>query len=116
MEAACGQLTASTTICLPLALLVDRPWTLPMPGADVVAAVLFLGLFATALAYVIFFRILTLAGSNVMLVTLLVPVSAVVLGALVLGERLEPRAFAGMAVIAVGLAAIDGRLWRRVFR
>jgi drug/metabolite transporter (DMT)-like permease len=114
MEAACGQLTASTTICLPLALLVDRPWTLPMPGADVVAAVLFLGLFATALAYVIFFRILTLAGSNVMLVTLLVPVSAVVLGALVLGERLEPRAFAGMAVIAIGLAAIDGRLWRRI--
>jgi drug/metabolite transporter (DMT)-like permease len=81
----------------------------------VVAAVAFLGLFATALAYVIFFRIMTLAGSNVMLVTLLVPVSAVILGAAVLGERLEPRAFAGMALIALGLAAIDGRAWRRLF-
>jgi drug/metabolite transporter (DMT)-like permease len=114
VETACGQLTASTAICLPLAFAFDRPWTLPMPGIEVIAAILFLSLFATALAYVLFFRIMTLAGSNVMLVTLLVPVSAVILGALVLGERLEPRAFAGMAVIAVGLAAIDGRLWRRV--
>ncbi len=111
---ACGQLTASAVIALPLALLVDQPWTLPAPPAEVVAAVLFLALLATALAYVIFFRILTLAGSNVQLVTFLVPVTAVALGWLVLGERLTAQALAGMVLIAGGLVAIDGRLWRRL--
>ena len=75
----------------------------------------FLAVFATAIAYVLFFRILTLAGSNVMLVTFLVPVSAVVLGAVVLGERLSAQGLAGMLLIAAGLAAIDGRLWKRLF-
>jgi drug/metabolite transporter (DMT)-like permease len=109
---ATGQLTASALIAVPLALLVDRPWTLPMPTADVTAAVLFLAFGATALAYVIFFRIMTLAGSNVMLVTLLVPVSAILLGAAVLGETLSGRHWAGMVLIMAGLAAIDGRLAR----
>ena len=69
----------------------------------------------TALGYLLYFRILTAAGAtNIMLVTLLMPASAIVLGAIVLGERLEWRHFAGMALIAIGLAAIDGRLWRRM--
>jgi drug/metabolite transporter (DMT)-like permease len=114
MQTAAGQLTLSTLLVLPLAAVFEQPWSLPVPPADVVAAVLFLALFATALAYVIFFRILTLAGSNVMLVTFLVPVSAILLGVVVLGERLEPRHWAGMALIMAGLVAIDGRLWRRL--
>ncbi|WP_181703112.1 DMT family transporter [Chthonobacter albigriseus] len=114
MQTAAGQLTMSTLIVLPLALVLEQPWTVPVPPADVIAAVLFLAFFATALAYVVFFRILTLAGSNVMLVTFLVPVSAIFLGVLVLGEHLEPRQWAGMAIIMLGLAAIDGRLWRRL--
>lgn len=113
METACGQLTLSTILVLPLVAVLERPWTLPMPPTDVILAVLFLAFFATALAYVVFFRILTLAGSNVMLVTFLVPVSAILLGVLVLGEHLEARHWAGMAIIMTGLAAIDGRLWRR---
>lgn len=114
MQTAAGQLTLSTLIVLPLAAGFEQPWTIPMPSGDVIAAVLFLALFATALAYVIFFRILTLAGSNVMLVTFLVPVSAILLGVVILGEHLEPRHWAGMALIMAGLAAIDGRLWRRL--
>lgn len=111
---AAGQLTAASMIALPIALVVDRPWTLPLPSAEVVAAVLFLALFATAFAYVLFFRILTLAGSNVQLVTFLVPATAVLLGWLILGEELDARGWAGMALIMAGLAAIDGRILKRL--
>jgi drug/metabolite transporter (DMT)-like permease len=111
-----GQLTVSTALMLPLALVIDRPWLLPLPGWPVLAALVALAVLSTALAYVIFFRVLAAAGSNVNLVTLLVPVSAILLGVLVLGETLLPRHLIGFAVIALGLAAIDGRLlarWRK---
>lgn len=110
---AAGQVTASAILMAPLALIVDRPWTLPMPGLETGIALLGLAVLSTAIAYVIFFRILASAGAtNLMLVTFLIPVSAILLGALVLGEQLEAKHFAGMALIAVGLAAIDGRLLR----
>jgi len=68
-----------------------------------------------ALAYLIYFRVLAVAGStNLMLVTFLVPLSAILLGTLVLGERLDWTAFAGMALIFAGLAAVDGRIFRLV--
>ena len=69
-----------------------------------------LALLATALAYLLYFRILATAGAtNLLLVTFLIPVTAIVLGIAALGETLEPRHIAGMALIALGLAAIDGR-------
>lgn len=105
-----GQLIASSTILLPLALLFEQSWRLPVPSLPTVLALLALAIFSTALAYVIFFRVMAAAGSNVNLVTLLVPVSAILLGVLVLGETLAWRHLAGMAAIALGLAAIDGRL------
>jgi drug/metabolite transporter (DMT)-like permease len=107
---ACGQVTASTALLVPVVLIAAPPWRIPAPSAATWGAVLALGLACTALAYVIFFRILAVAGAaNVMLVTLLVPVSAILLGAAFLGERLAPRHLAGMAVIALALAVIDGR-------
>lgn len=113
---AAGQLSASTLMTLPIVLLVNPPWTLPLPSLQVVLALLGLALISTALAYVIFFRIMRTAGpSNVMLVTFLIPVSAILLGSGLLGEELLPRHFAGMAAIFLGLALIDGRLatsWR----
>jgi drug/metabolite transporter (DMT)-like permease len=115
LQTAFGQLTASSLVLVPLALLVDRPWALPMPGALTWAAVVALAIVSTAVAYALYFRILARAGAtNVLLVTFLVPVSAILLGAAVLGERLQPQHFAGMALIGMGLAAIDGRLarWR----
>lgn len=114
LTVACGQVTSSAALLLPLFVLVDRPWTLPMPGPGAWGALLGLALVSTALAYVVFFRILALAGATaVSLVTLLVPVGAVLLGWSVLGERLAPSASAGMALIGFGLACLDGRLLDR---
>ncbi|MDK4740773.1 DMT family transporter [Rhizobium sp. CNPSo 3464] len=107
-----GQVTASTILLLPLALLVDHPWTLGMPSAETWMALAGLAILSTAIAYVLFFRILATAGAtNLMLVTFLIPVSAILLGALILGEQLQPKHFIGMAMIAAGLTAIDGRLF-----
>lgn len=112
---AAGQVTASALLLVPVALLVDRPFGLPAPGAEAWAALFGLAILSTALAYILFFRILASAGAtNLMLVTILIPPSAILLAALVLGEQLEARHFAGMALIGLGLAAIDGRLWRRM--
>jgi drug/metabolite transporter (DMT)-like permease len=115
LASAAGQVCASTMILLPLALLVDQPWHLAMPHAATWGAVLGIGLLSTALAYVLYFRILATAGAtNLMLVTFLIPVSAILLGVLVLGETLLPRHVFGMALIGTGLAFIDGRLPRRL--
>jgi drug/metabolite transporter (DMT)-like permease len=114
LPAATGQCATAALMMLPLSLLLDRPWTLPAPPAEAVAALLVLGLVATALAYALYFVILAGAGAtNTMLVTLLVPVSALLLGWVLLGEALAPRHVAGMAVIGAGLLLIDGRLVRR---
>jgi drug/metabolite transporter (DMT)-like permease len=108
---AAGQVTASSAILLPLSLLVDRPWTLPEPSAVTILALIGLALVSTALAYILFFRLLAGAGAtNAGLVTLLIPVSAILLGTLFLDETLAIRHFAGMALIGAGLLLIDGRL------
>ena len=106
-EAAAGQVTASAVLILPIMLVVDQPWTLSAPPSLTVwLALAGLALLSTALAYVLYFRILAAAGAtNLLLVTFLIPVPAILLGAAVLGEQLEPRHFAGMALIGLGLAA-----------
>jgi len=110
VTAAAGQLTTSTILVLPIALVVDRPWTLPAPALETWAALLGLALISTALAYVIFYRLLRVAGAvNTALVTLLVPVTALLLGTLALGEAFTLRQAAGMAVILAGLVVTDGR-------
>lgn len=107
---ATGQVSASTVMLIPIVLLVDRPWTLTMAPGATWGALAGIAMLSTALAYVLYFRILATAGAtNLMLVTLLIPVSAILFGSFILGERLDARHFLGMATIAVGLAAIDGR-------
>lgn len=109
---ATGQVTASTLFLVPLAAFVDQPWSLAMPSYETWAAMLGLALFSTALAYILYFRILATAGAtNLLLVTFLIPVSAILLGALFLGEQLALKDFTGMGLIFLGLAAIDGRLF-----
>lgn len=114
LATAFGQVVASSLLLLPVWLVVDRPWTLPAPGADVWGAVIGIAALSTALAYLLYFRLLASAGAtNLLLVTFLIPVSATLLGVAILGERLEPQHVAGFGLIAAGLAAIDGRLGRR---
>jgi drug/metabolite transporter (DMT)-like permease len=111
LATAAGQVTVSSAILLPAALIVDRPWTLAMPSTGAIVSLAALGLVSTAFAYLIFFRLLARAGAtNVGLVTFLIPVSAILLGVLVLGETLAVRHMAGMALIGAGLVLIDGRL------
>ncbi|MEL6420992.1 MAG: DMT family transporter [Pseudomonadota bacterium] len=114
MVVAAGQLTVSTLLMLPLAFLVERPLSYPMPAGEVIASLVALATLSTAFAYIMFFRILRGAGAiNVSLVTLLVPVSAIGLGAVWLGEVLTVRQVVGAAIIAAALVVIDGRLLRR---
>jgi drug/metabolite transporter (DMT)-like permease len=95
---------------IPVALVVDQPWHLPMPSLDAWLALIGIAAVSTGLAYVLYFRILATAGAtNLLLVTFLIPVSAIVLGFTILGERLDAKHLLGMALISVGLSAIDGR-------
>lgn len=97
---------------VPVALL-DQPWTLEVPSYAVVWSLIGLAALGTALAYLIFFRILVRAGaSNVMLVTLLIPVSAMALGSLFLDQPVRATDLAGAAIIGAGLLFIDGRILR----
>ena len=110
MVTAAGQLGASALLMLPLVVLQDRPVGAAIPSPTTWGAVLGLAVLSTALAYVLYFRILARAGAtNLLLVTFLIPVSALLLGIGILGEVLQTRELAGMALIGLGLAAIDGR-------
>jgi drug/metabolite transporter (DMT)-like permease len=113
---AAGQLSGSSILILPTALLIDRPWDLPMPSTGTWAALVGLALLSTALAYVIFFRILARAGAtNLLLVTFLIPVSALLLGVAFLSESVTAHQLLGMLLIGLGLVVIDGR-WRRLLQ
>jgi drug/metabolite transporter (DMT)-like permease len=110
--AVAGMMTTAALMALPVALVADRPWTLGV-GARTWGALLGLALLSTALGFVIYFRVLATAGAtNVMLVTLLMPIVALLLGALILGEAVAGTALVGMALVFAGLLAIDGRLLR----
>jgi len=117
MSVTTGQLTAGAAMMLPLALFVDRPWEHAVPPLSAWGAIVALALLCTAFGYVMYFRLIDSAGAtNALLVTLLVPPTAILLGSLFLGEQLAPQDFAGLLLIGLGLAAIDGRLltiWRK---
>jgi len=106
-----GQLTAGALMMLPVAFIVDKPWTHAFPPLSAWGAIVALALFCTAFGYVLYFRLIDSSGAtNALLVTLLVPPVAILLGALFLGESLAAQDFIGLGLIALGLAAIDGRL------
>ncbi|MCY4286122.1 MAG: DMT family transporter [Thiotrichales bacterium] len=117
LTSATCQLLTSTFVMSVVCAIFDRPWALPMPSPEIWMALFGLALFGTAIAYVVFFEILTRAGaSNVMLVTLLIPVTALLLGNVFLGESIRGYELAGAATIGLGLLFIDGRLLRWVVR
>ena len=108
-----GQLTAAAVVMLPVSMIAEHPWTTALPPVSAWAAITALAVLCTAFGYVLYFKLIDGAGAtNAMLVTLLVPPVAILLGGLFLGETLAPQDFAGLALIALGLAAIDGRMLR----
>lgn len=111
LTAATSQLLCSTVIMILLASVFERPWTLASPSSATVWSLVGFACLSTALAYIIFFQILLRSGaSNVMLVTLLIPVTSILLGCLVLGEAISAREITGAAVIAGSLLVVDGRV------
>ena len=111
LATATGQLCASSIILIPLTFWIDQPWTMAMPSIEGMGSLLGIALLSTALAYVIYFRLLKTAGAtNLLLVTLLILVSAIILGVFLLDESLEPQHLSGMVVISLGLLIMDGRL------
>jgi len=105
------QLVCSTVVLAILAGAIDRPWLLQTPSPRTAVAILGLAALSTSLAYVIFFHILSVSGaSNVMMVTLLIPVSGILFGVHFLDEPLVARHAAGALVIGCGLLLVDGRL------
>lgn len=110
LQVATGQVTGAALVMLPIAAFSDRFWSLPMPSAAVWGAFAGISVLCTVLAYILYFRILAAAGAtNLMLVTFLLPVTALLLGSLVLSEQIRPSAIVGMGIIGLSLVAIDGR-------
>ncbi len=117
VKSATCQLLCSTAVMAVLVSIIDQPWRLDAPSANTIWALVILAVFGTALAYIVFFKILVRAGpSNVMLVTLLIPVTAMILGNLFLDEVIHLKELVGAVIIGAGLLFIDGRLVNRYFR
>lgn len=115
IKIAAGQLSASTLIVLPLSLAFDHPWALPPLTLPIWGAFSGIALLSSALAFILYFRLLATAGAtNLSLVTFLLPVMALILGVCFLGESLKWNALAGLGIIGLGLAAIDGRPWKKL--
>lgn len=110
MVVATGQVITAAILMLPVALIVDHPWALAAPGWDAWAGAIGLAIPSTAIAYFYYFRLIDRAGaSNAMLVAFIMPVIAIILGVVALGETVELKEIAGAVLIALGLVAIDGR-------
>lgn len=115
VQMAFGQVTMAAIMLIPVTLMVDKPYLLPMPGADVWAALLSLSLLSTALAYLLYFRLIAEAGAtSASLVTLTIPVVATTFGIGFLDEVLEVSHVLGLGLIALGLMVLDGRLIARL--
>jgi drug/metabolite transporter (DMT)-like permease len=119
LVAATGQISGAAILLVPLSLGLDHPWTLPAQGPVIWMSLATIALVNTALAYFVYFKMLANVGvTYISLVTLLIPPIALLLGAAFLGESVTLQSLAGMAIIALGLLTIDGRLlsWTRAKR
>lgn len=108
---ALGMVVGSTMVMVPMVLIVDGPPNLSL-AAPVWGALVGLAVLSTALAYVLYFAVLARAGAaNLLLVTLLIPAFAITMGVVFLQEQMQPSAWVGFAIIALGFAVTDGRLF-----
>lgn len=110
LATATGQITTSAVMLLPMALIFENPLQMSMPSWPVIGAVIALAIFCTTLTYLIFFRVLKMAGaSNASLVGLVIPAFTMMFAVPLLGEQITPLKVAGMLVIAIGMMVLDGR-------
>lgn len=117
MQIATGQVCAGAVMMIPVVLLTDAPWAGPMPGLATWASLAALALISTSFAYLLYFRLIAKAGAtNALLIPFLIPPVAILLGVAFLGETIEPEQLGGIALIAIGLSALDGRIFRRLVR
>ena len=114
------QLLLATAYMLPVTLIFDRPWTLPAPPPAALASLIALGILGTGLAFIVYFRLLEVADATyVSMVTYVIPIFGVILGVLVLNERLTWHTLAGFALILLGVMVVNGLfanhlpVWRR---
>jgi drug/metabolite transporter (DMT)-like permease len=113
LVASTGQITVTALLAVPVSLAIDQPWQLRPSGAAI-GAIFGIALLSTALGYVLYFRVLATAGAtNALLVTFLIPPSALMLGIVFLDERPGFSALLAMILIFVGIALVDGRLLRK---
>ncbi len=111
---ATGQLTGATILMLPIVFFFYSPADMVTSSVSIWMAVLVLAILTTAFAFILYFNLIASAGAtNASLVTLLVPVSAILLGTVFLGERLETFEFGGMILVMASLIIIDGRIFQR---
>ena len=111
---ATGQVTTAAFMLIPLTILIDKPWTLTLPPAPIIGAMLGLALLSTVVAYILYFRLIASAGAtNAALVTFIIPISAILLGVFILGETFTATQALGMVLIGLGLIVMDGRLLKR---
>ncbi|MCB0208757.1 MAG: EamA family transporter [Anaerolineae bacterium] len=104
-----AQLGMATVYALPLALLIDKPFSLTLPSVNAIGAVLALALFGTALSYIVYYRLIKqMSASHVSMVTYLVPIVGLVLGVVVLNEQLTWNAYVGCALILAGVMLVNG--------
>jgi drug/metabolite transporter (DMT)-like permease len=107
------QMVGAILVSVPLALAADRPWTLPEPSLMALGAIVGMGVLGSAFASLCHFTVLQRAGAtNASLVTLIMPLTPILLGGLFLGERLSRQDIAGALVVAAALLIIDGRILR----
>jgi len=107
------QMVGSMLVTFPLALAIDQPWALPAPSLQALGAIVGMGVLGSALASLCHFTVLQRAGAtNASLVTLIIPLTPILLGGIFLGERLSARDMLGGLVIAAALIIIDGRALR----
>lgn len=113
-QSATGMLTGSTLLMLPIAWAIEGAPDVSLSFTSI-AAIVYMSVFGTVIAYLLYYRILAAAGSgNLMLVTIMMPPISIILGWAVLGEHLAPSAFIGCGLIALGLIILDGRAWSAV--
>jgi drug/metabolite transporter (DMT)-like permease len=112
-----AQMIASLTLAVAASAVIDQPWTLPAPSGQALLAIAAMGVFGSALASLCHFTVLRRAGpTNAMLVTIILPLTPIGLGAVFLGDRLSGQQMVGALLIALALVIIDGRMMARITR